>query len=239
MSDCPIFKTFSAVEKIWTEIDNLVEEFSTSLKIESKETVTFSMGNCLDGSQAEEIETPVSNCWFEGTVKIRSKGRGPARSRPLTLYFDLSRALTEGLEPWSFASQALLLIGFYPHSEASWGEYCAPNCDGTLKEKEIWEDCRQHAYAGNRLLNCSEHDKSDDDWSHRAWMFGTPLREIVNSEAVANFLAKPVSSLLTGSDPTAALASAKAVPWNIAGVVERQERAPRRLSRPADTPRRK
>lgn len=215
MTECPIFKTFAAAEKIWTEVENLVEEFSSAMTTVSSNTVTFGQSRWRDGDNAEEVDVQASSYWVKGETKIRSKGRGPARTRSLTLYFDLTRGVINGSQVWPHARQGLLLLGFYPQSDHEWGEYCAPTAEGTLKCHEVWDDCRKHAHADNRLLNCSKHDVSDRDWSYRAWLFATPLRDIANSDAVVNYLAKPVHLLLTGSDPSAALASTKAVVWNI------------------------
>src|SRR5450631_2992755 len=93
MTDCQIFTTFVAAERISKEIEVLFEELSSSLKANSTGDVTVETTKSFDTDDDAEDPPNCMNCWCNSTVKLRSKGRGPARSRLLTLYFDLARDL--------------------------------------------------------------------------------------------------------------------------------------------------
>jgi hypothetical protein len=212
MTDCQIFTTFVAAQRIWDEIEVLFDEFSSGLKSYSTGDITLETTKWLDANDAEDPPNGV-NYWCNSTVKLRSKGRGPARSRLLTLYFDLARDLiSEEQADWPHAREALLVVGFDPNrARNGWDHFAAVAPDGRLRDKDTWDDCKNNAFADDRLLEWKRYSVSDGGWSHRAWLLALPLRRLINADAVAEQLTKPIVVCVTQPVPGPSLAIRVAV----------------------------
>lgn len=216
MTDCQIFTTFVAAERVWKEIEYLVDEFSSSVKDHSKDGVAI---HKTTWGSSDDLDDPPNqtNVWCDCDLRLRLKGKGPFRSRLLTLYFDLARDLVpKDKADWPQAREALLVVGFDPRQKGgSWAPYAAVHPEGRLKEAEAWDACRNHVFADGRLLEAEETSVSDEGWSQRAWLFAIPLRRLTNADAVLEQLTKPVVALLSDKEPEIALAGTEAVKWNV------------------------
>jgi hypothetical protein len=73
MTDCQIFTTFVAAERISREIDVLWDEFSSGLKAHSVGDTTLETTKWSDKHDSEDPPNDV-NYWCNSTVKLRSKG---------------------------------------------------------------------------------------------------------------------------------------------------------------------
>ena len=221
MTDCQIFTTLVAAERISKEMDELVDEFSSSVKVVSDDNVIVEKKATWHYAD----DSPhTSNGWYDCALRLRSKAQGPPRSRRLTLYFDLARELvSKEATDWPHAREALLVVGFDPNSKGNgWSQYSAVLPDGRLKNTEdekTWDDCRKHVFADGRLLEWQRHSVSNEGWSQRAWLFALPLQRLTNADAVLEQVTKPVVALLSDKEPEIALASTEAVKWNVQKIV--------------------
>ena len=215
MTVCPIFQTFHAAKLASIELESLRDEIISRLK--KAEPDVFKKADDSD----EESDEALAWVWLGTTYKVpttlREKSAKKARSRILSIRFDLYREVSNTLAPWKHALDALLIIGFWPLKEGSWtnAELCV-TADGRLQDSEAWEQCRKHRHADGRLLEWANAGDGPS-WAQRGWIFAVPIRSFSDPKSVDKHLVHPLVGLLTkGKDPKIVLGGTDAIVWSAA-----------------------
>ena len=217
MTRCPIFQTFRAAKLVSSELNSLWEEIPKRLKNEAPDLFNKALNEDED-----DIITEETTGWaYLGAtclvpVSLREKGaRGRARDRKLSLRYDLYRELSDDHPVWKHASDALLVIGYWPSKDEYWGnEEMVVTAGGRLKDEAAWKGCKTNRQADGRLLEWAEIAEGKN-WSQRSWIFAVPIRSIRDPDSVGKQIVEPVINLLVkDKDPKVALSGTEAVTWS-------------------------